>query len=497
METVTLELRQRQERERWANDPAAYCTERLGLTLWPKLIDILESVRDNPQTAVKSANGVGKTEIAVALVLWWLETHEKAIVLTTGSNWNTLENVLWPRLHKYVKTRKLFPRAQLTNTMLYASDENYAFAKSTNEPEGIQGIHSPNLLQIVEESSGVEPAIADAISGNATGQNDRRVYLGNPLIPSGPFYGWCHSAAVNTITISAFDHPNVVTGENQIPGAVSREKLESACAEWGHPCSPDEPGAVHLYWCNKYYKLDHRGTPRIKGEFPEAGITSMFSRSALVAAMNRSPVKSGYVAIGVDPAQSPNGDETSIAVVCPDGVLAIEGQVGMKQTEIAGRAKQLQEEHEAGQVAIDCSGGYGGGAASILEEQGVPTLSVIFSEKSSDPTRWANLKAEMYYLFKEQVETNPNYFLPDDPVLLKQASEIRFKPNSRGQDIIESKDEYKKRNNGESPDRLEACVIGCYAVARPNAPILPTSQFEAYEALKNANSRFNNFSRRY
>jgi hypothetical protein len=435
--------------------------------MWRKPEEILISVRDNKQTAAKTANGIGKTTMAAAIVLWALECFPECIVLTTGSNWNTLSNVLWPKINLLIQQRGLFkdfPDAKILNNGIWLTKDRYAISRSTNKPEGLMGIHSPKLIQIVEESSGIQPTIAAAIAGNATGANDRRLYLGNPIESSGVFHEWCHSTEVNTITVSAFEHPNVVHGKNLIPGAVTREAIQANCAEWGTKCIAETPGAVKLPWNDDWYLLDYRGVARLLGQFPQGSHQTLIPRYAIEQAMQREKKPGAKTVIGIDPAASEFGDETVLSVNTENGVLYQEYYTGVNQMEIAGYAIKLKQRYNASQIGVDASGGFGGGVIARLRELGHTCLAIEFGAASSDQRRWANLKGEMYYLFMEQLTKNKEYFLPNDPILLKQACDIRVKPTSKGQDAIEPKDEFKKRHQGNSPDRLEAAIIGNYVL---------------------------------
>lgn len=46
--------------ERWSQDPAAWVSDRLGQIVWTKQREIMESVRDNRKTAVRSCHSSGK-----------------------------------------------------------------------------------------------------------------------------------------------------------------------------------------------------------------------------------------------------------------------------------------------------------------------------------------------------------------------------------------------------------------------------------------------------
>lgn len=453
-----------QQKQRWKNDPVAYLTERLGLIAWGRLDEIAFSVRDKHVTIAKSANSIGKTEIAAGLALWWLETHEQAIVLVTGANWNSVSNVLMPRIRKYVKRFNIFPDARINDNSIWVNEELHLIARSTNEPEGIQGYHSPFLLEIVEETSGVAPEINNAIKGNATGDQNRILYLGNPLAPHGEFFDLC--TTTEHITISALEHPNVVEGREIIAGARTRASIERDAKDWCRPCEPNYPKAIHLFWMPEnegWYVPDHRFTSRVLGLFPSQSSDSLISAADISRAVNAPYISTDTVALGCDVARY-GDDETVIAVVSTSGVKDIFVTHGKATTETAGRLTALANEMHVTNIGVDDTG-LGGGVSDTLGENGVEFEPVVFAQSSSEPERFANLKAEICWKFKEEIESNTSYSLCNDAMLIRQAKEIRYGFTSRGQIVIEKKEEYKKRV-GFSPDRFEAVVIGHYALTR-------------------------------
>ena len=459
----------RQNLRRWASDPCAYAEERLGLVLWDRLREVLNSVRDNRLTTVQSANGIGKTTAIAILVFWWLDTRPESKVLTSSSNFSVLANAVWPQIHTLNAKANVFPKDSLLDMAIKLGPNRFAYAKSSNEPEGIQGAHSPNTLVVVDEASGIDPKIQEGFDGNVIGENDRMLLSGNPLVPAGVFFDKCYDKSGHHIQISALEHPNVIHGRNVIPGAVSRESVLENCIKWGTEVEAGYSGATHLAWCDRWFLLDYRGVPRILGQFPDVSEMNLISRAKIEECKKREPI-SGRYWLGIDPAESPRGDETGFALVNQFGVVGTEGHVGFEPDQTAGRAAQIAKDFPLEGIAIDCSGGYGGGVVAFLRNNpdlaNVRILPVNFAESSSDKTRWANIKGEIYWLLAQQIERNPNYFIAPDPVFEKQAAEVRSKPGPFGQDIIESKKEYKARMNGESPDRFEAVALANYGATQ-------------------------------
>jgi phage terminase large subunit len=76
--------------------------------------------------------------------------------------------------------------------------------------------------------------------------------------------------------------------------------------------------------------------------------------------------------------------------------------------------------------------------------------------KSSDPDRFRNLKAEIYWGFRERL-VEGTVDLPDDLELKAQLTSCTYRVTSSGQLEITPKDEMKKKGI-KSPDRAEAMI---------------------------------------
>ena len=70
-----------------------------------------------------------------------------------------------------------------------------------------------------------------------------------------------------------------------------------------------------------------------------------------------------------------------------------------------------------------------------------------------------NARAEWYWGLRERFDpVTAAISIPDDDELISQLANIRYKINSRGQVLIESKDEMKKRGL-KSPDKADAVML--------------------------------------
>src|SRR5271154_2513778 len=125
-------------------DPVLFARVMLGLDLWSKQREILESVGKYPRTAVKACHSSGKTFVAAAIALWWITHKPNGIAITTAPTWTQVERVLWGEIRTVALNAKIaYPRP--TATSLQLGPNRYAIGLSTNEGVRYQGFHGSVL----------------------------------------------------------------------------------------------------------------------------------------------------------------------------------------------------------------------------------------------------------------------------------------------------------------------------------------------------------------
>lgn len=128
--------------------------------------------------------------------------------------------------------------------------------------------------------------------------------------------------------------------------------------------------------------------------------------------------------------------------------------------------KLVRDRRDDADVSVDDTGGWGSGVKSHLQNnQGIDCYSIVYSTKSGAHSQggnygFKNLRAEMYWKFREALDPNGGEdeppMLPDDPQLKAQLTTPRWE--LRGTDIlIESKDDIRERV-GSSPDKADTVV---------------------------------------
>jgi phage terminase large subunit len=436
-----------QEVLRVIEDPALFAQVMLDHDVWRKQREILESVAIHPRTAVKACHASGKTFTAAESVLWWITSRQEAIAVTTAPTWTQVEKLLWGEIRGAVYKAKIaYPKP--TTTSLHLGPGRYAIGLSTNEGVRFQGFHG-NVLIVLDEAPGILPSIYEAIEGIRAGGDVRVLALGNPTIASGPFYdaftanreGW------NLITISAFDTPNLegITVEsllrlsekeldqNPKPYLTTRRWVKEKYFEWG-------PG--HPLW-----------EARVLGNFPMQSEDALLSLTWLEQAKLRSE-GDGEMSAGIDVA-GPGEDETALCVRRGPRIVALRAWAN-RDPRGDLLAALLPHKHELKKVNVD-SVGIGYYMAQHLKDHGLPVNEVNVGETAKDSEKYSNLKAELYWGFRMRAQTGDLTGLTDERAIAQLAG-IRYSHNSRGQVVIESKEDARKRGV-KSPDRAEAVML--------------------------------------
>ena len=444
---LSREQRKANEARQILMDPVQYALYFLGSTLWLKQQDILRAVASCARVAVKACHSSGKTFVAAIAVLWWLTTRPNGMVVTTAPTWLQVERVLWGEVHAALARARIdLPRASATELKL--GPNRYAIGLATNEGVRFQGFHG-DVLIIIDEAPGVLPQIYEAIEGIRAGGDVRVLALGNPTIASGPFHSAFteHRDTWKLISISAFDTPNLegLTVEsllalseceldaNPYPFLTTRRWVKEKFLEWG-------PG--HPLW-----------EARVLGHFPQQSEDALLSLTWLEQAKLRTE-GDGEMVAGVDVA-GPGENETVLCVRQGPRITLLRSWSGCDARGDV-LAALLPFKSKLKSVNVDRVG-IGYYMARHLEDYKLPVNDVNVGDVARDKEKYSNRKAQIFWEFRERAAAGQLAGLTDDKTIAQLAG-IRYNHNSRGQIVIESKEDARKRGV-KSPDRAEAVIL--------------------------------------
>lgn len=459
--------------QRWRDDPVTYAAERLGVELWSGQQEILRAIAAHKRVAVRSGHKIGKSMSAAIAALWWFETRSRARVILTSSGGRQVGEVLWrevTQLCAAARRRGLlgpdFPvPSKVPNTGLRALDGSarQVIGFSTDEPELMAGFSSPDLLYLVDEASGVDDLIYEAMEGNIAGGGQIACFS-NPTQTSGFFYAAFHDArtAWNTIHISSETTPNVVQGRMVVPGLAGLEWIQDRRIAWGEE-SP-------------LYQV------RVRGDFATHASDRVIGIAAVEAARKRWDARRalklpitpalGRLEIGVDVARF--GDDDS--VIWPRrGLVALEPEVlhGQDTQAIAGavlalarRLRATTDERPVPRAKVDTIG-VGGGVADALRAQalmlpgGVPELEVVDVNVSEHATAegFVRLRDQIWFAVRDWLVGGGE--LPNRPRAEAELVAPRYAFDAQGRAKVDGKDQIKERLS-RSPDEADALGLSVY-----------------------------------
>lgn len=483
-------------------DPVGFARDVLGFHAWSKQREILESVRDNPATAVRSSHGVGKTATAAEVVMVHLAAYgPDALVVTTAPTWRQVRDLLWREIRKAYKRSEHIFGGRITETRLEFSETWYAVGLSTNQPENFQGYHSQHLLFVVDEASGVSQKIFEASEGFLTAAGARTLLIGNPTQVGGEFYeAFRKPKLYNTIHISVFDTP-AFTGE-VVPKHVlqvlpAQDWVDRMRAKYGVE-KEDERGDTGV-------RLSPVYEVRVLGRFPSQGskaVVPMFQVENAQAREQPMPTEelrpestdelralyegTWPTVIGCDVARF-GEDNTCITLRQGNRVRIVEVINGQDTMATAGSLAKLARENQhplygKPTIAIDDTG-VGGGVTDRLREiarddpEGAAWSRVIAFNGGNSPAEankreYPNARSELWFEFAE--EWLPDLDLDDDEDLLSELCAPEYEMNSKGQRVVEPKAETKKRI-GYSPDRADGVMVAfCRGVSAAHSAVAPS-----------------------
>lgn len=448
-------------RERLLHDCGAFSEVVLGHDHWWVAEQIMEIMsQPSARLVVKSCHASSKTYTAADIVLWAVSGGN--LVLTTAPTNAQVEYIMWPQINDAYDQSKvpLGGRCLLTELQIGGGS---AIGISTDQANRLQGFHArPGhfMLIIVDEGPGLRPELWSAIEGIAAGGDVRILVLGNPTVASGPFFEMFGSSSYQHITIDAFDTPN-------LKGLT----LEQLLALPEHELDDNErPYLITRRWVrDRYYEWGEKNPhwqSRVRGQFPDQSEDALIPQSKITEAHQRVLMvhpDTAYDA-GLDVA-GPGDDETVLWVRQGPRLVTMQawqdGNTERLLDSIGDVIAPFGDQLET--MSADATGVGWHLAGSIkMRHRRLTVIPVNAGGRTSDPRRFVNLKAELFWLLR-------TFFLQDivgghlDQVTQAQLSSLRWGLNFVGQIEIERKSSLRARGVA-SPDRAEALMLAFASV---------------------------------
>ena len=436
--------------------PSQFAYEELGLRdLYDWNVDALEAVGDGRKTAVRAANGSGKTTMLVApLILWFLSKYPRGRVPVTSGSFRQVEKQLWPALKRF---RPLFPRWTWNHLNIKTPEGGEAIGFSTDDGFRAEGWHptiGPEIdpvLWIIDEAKNVPEDTFQAV--------DRctrlmQLFVSSPGPDSGQFYRCFHNESkyFHSVRATYFDCPHI---EAATPG-----KYDTDVERYGK----DSALVRSMHYA----------------DFTDLGNQVILSPSDLVTAQAASETNvpfAGAMSAFCDFAAG--GDENSLAVKNGNQVTLVDAWHDVDTIRACDKFVRLFQSFDLspGQIYGDNSG-LGHVMIDALKERGWPINRVDNGGIPDDP-HYYNRGSEIWFVAAREIQKNLLTFRGFDKLAFEQLTtrRITYKVR-RGDDKAllwaESKSSMQERGIS-SPDRADS-IMGCIACGANYYPGVVTEQ---------------------
>ncbi len=489
----------RESMQSYRNDWNKFARDILNVRLDNDQQQILEAVQHHRRVSVRSGNARGKDFVSAVSALCFLYLNVPSKVIMTAPTERQAIKIMMSELTKIYRHTKIPLGGEiLQNQIRFSRPDWYllAFKSSDYKPEVWTGFHSPHLMVIVTEASGVEQLVFESIESILTG-NSRLLIVFNPNRNSGEAYNSVKSPFYQKFKLSCLEAPNVKARKIIIPGQVDYEWTEERIKKWCVPISPPlgqqaEEGsdqtrvlytADHDFRFNgQWYRPNDLFRVKVMGEFPKQSADQLIPLPWIEAAnqrwhqhQNRSAT--GDLILGVDVA----GMGADFTVFCHrfnDYVQEFQTFQQKDHMQIAGLIHNILSQDKDAHAVIDTIG-EGAGVFSRLKEQKMNVTSAKFSEaaRQSDGKKeltdftgqhtFANMRAYCHWAIRDALDPQlgGNLALPPIDEITLDLTALRWSVRSDGKILIEEKSEIKKRL-GRSPDYGDALALTYYPVVK-------------------------------
>lgn len=483
--------------------PHLFVKDILGCNTWHMQDEIVKSVFKYKTTAVKTCNAVGKSYIAARIVLTYLTLLPGSVVVTTAPTWRQVTDVLWREIATAVKLSKYkLTTKEVRQAGLDISKDWFAVGLSTKYPENFFGYHADNILVVVDEAGGVPEPIFKGVKAITPNVNARILYIGNPTEASGTFFESFSNTnlPIKRFTISAFDTPNFTV--NGIRDVDDLLKLYTAPAGIEQAVWTEEinkrlkipyPALIHPSVVFERYWEWGTDSPAwqslVMGEFPSQADQALIPSHLVTMAMNMYGVddetQETYASISgwkIPDGPPEYGQDmarfgSDLNVLTPRRGGWVDKQETWSKTDLMTSATRILDHIDAldrdTRVNIDDTGNGGGTTdrlrqlsnESVENNQPVHQYRLVaynFSSKElmteAQQKKFHDITSMLYWNLRNQF-MKKRIALHYDKDLFNELVGRRWGITPSGKIKVESKDDYKKRTGGKSPDRSDSLAL--------------------------------------
>jgi phage terminase large subunit len=421
--------------EIYRNDPVAFVRNVLGAHPLPWQEEFLKAVaRGERRISVRAGHGVGKSTACSWALIWFMVTRYPQKSVVTAPTAAQLFDALYSELKTWINKlppilKDIFEVFSDRINLKDAPESSFISARtsSAERPEALAGVHSENVLLIVDEASAVPEQVFEAAAGSMSGHSATTILISNPTRNSGLFYKTHHELASDwfRMHVSCLDNP-----------LVSSDFVRQIEVTYGR-----DSNAFRI---------------RVLGDFAAADSDTLISAELVDGAMVRDVVTGDDPMVyGLDVARF-GSDRTALCKRRGNVVVEVRHWGGLDLMQTVGMIVNEAKLDNPEEICVDTIG-LGSGVADRLREQGYNVRDVNVAESSAMNPNANKLRDELWMSVKDWLATRA-VKLPNDVTLRHELVAPRYNFTSSGKVVVESKDSMKKRGM-RSPDLADALCL--------------------------------------
>jgi hypothetical protein len=468
--------------EGWQADWNKFIRDCLGARLDREQRRIVDSVNHNRKTSVRSGNARGKDYTAACISLTFAFLYHPSKVINTAPTDRQAIEIEMAEISRLHRNSKLpLGGKVMSNAIRFSSGgepikEHYllAFKSDDKNTEAWSGFHSPNILVVVTEASGIASETFNAVDGILTGTISRLLIVFNPNRLAGEAYKSTRSPAYSKLRLNCLNAPNVRAKKILIPGQVDYEWVADKVTAWCSEITAEQAVPVKYQdfrFEGKWYRPSDLFRIKVLGEFPQEDEAQLIPMPWIEAAnkrwherCNNYDRNPGNLSLGCDIAGM-GSDRTVFAPRRKTFVETLRVYNKADHMQTAGLIKTLLAPHTNDVAPIDTIG-EGAGVYSRDKEMGVNVVSAKFSEGTNgrrDLTgqrEFVNMRAWCYWAVRDALDPDlsGDLALPVDDELAQELTATKWETQSSGKIKIVDKDTIKELI-GRSPDKADALAL--------------------------------------
>jgi phage terminase large subunit len=490
---------------KFQTDPSAFFRRVLGVKPEGYQDRILEVVAANQRTAIAACHDVGKSFSMARIVLWFAICFPRSKVITTAPTFNQVKNILWSEIRSaHARSRVPLGGTMLqTEWQLSAHGDWFAIGFTPrNEVTGgegqgtassFQGFHAEGgILVVFDEATGVPHNTWNMAEGLLTQAHVKFVAIGNPTSKNSEFFQCFKSPDWAKVYLSCFDSPNLIANgihdmrsleaELDLLRSMNDGEVQARLKAYSAPV----PYLLSAQWVMgralKWGLKHPLFVSKVLGAFPEEGDNTLMPLGLCELSQRRivEPRPSDRKVLGIDVARF-GTDSSVLTYIHGPKFIAKKTLIKRDNMEVVGETLAFCKAHEWPDVIVIDATGLGSGVVDRLKElqnefpPAVPPTTEIravqfgagvecftggcahTAREGCERSKYVNVKARMFDLLAQALKAD--LALPDEDVYLDELPTILYAYNSKGQMVIESKDDYKKRTGRGSPDHADSLAL--------------------------------------